>query len=337
MQYYSRIDKRFKTLSDMPTMLLTLIICLSCWTAGYVYSTGFPVTENNSVLPLWGILCDFFSNKTIAYVLGLFLFVIPAYVMQRMSDIEMLIRERTRLPFMFFMLLVSTNAGLLPFSEVNIVLICLVFTIYELFNSYQLPEATGKMFNAGVYLGIAGLFIPQILWFIPFLWVGMYQFRSIDVKSFLASLAGVTMIYWLLLAWCTFKQDFSFFISLFLSVADFKIFSVSALFQYYYIGFAVVLLLFILAFFHIKMSGLNNSVRVRRMLYFLLNMSVWALIMILLYGDNIDSFLSVLYLPVSVLATYFIENIRYRFRFILYYSILILCCLTFIIRVWNIL
>ena len=335
MQYYHRIDKRRKSLSDMPTMLLTFAVCLSCWIAGYVYSIGLPVTENTSVLPFWGVLCRFFSNKAIAYSTGLFLFILPAYIMQRISDIEMLISERTRLPFMLFIMFVSTNTGLLPFGEVNIVLICIVFIIYELFNSYQLPEATGKMFNAGVYLGFASLFLPQILWFIPFICIGMYQFRSISIKSLMALLTGVTIIYWLLLAWCMLKQDFSLFHSLFSSVTGFKVFSISSLFQYYNIGFAVFLVLLTLAFFHIKMGGFNNSVRVRQMLYFLLNMSVWALIMIILYSDNSDLFLALLYLPASVLVANFIEKIRYRFRFVLYYSILILCCLTYIIRIWN--
>ncbi|HCC52247.1 MAG TPA: hypothetical protein DEQ30_09470, partial [Porphyromonadaceae bacterium] len=78
---------------------------------------------------------------------------------------------------MLFLLLMSTNAGLIPVKEVSIVLLCLVFAIYELFYSYQSPELTGKFFNIGVLVGIAGLFMPQIVWLMPLFWIGMYQFR----------------------------------------------------------------------------------------------------------------------------------------------------------------
>ena len=334
MRYLST-NKRIRALSDLPSVLLTLAVCLMCWIAGYVYSTGFPLVGYSAVLPLWGVLCKLFVNKICVYLAGLLIIIIVAFAMQRISDRHMLIRERTRLPFILFILLVSTNSGLLPFKEVTIVLLCLVFMIYELFDSYQSPEETGMLFNAGVLVGIAGLFMPQVLWLIPLLWIGMYQFRSLSFRSFAASLMGVLIIYWFVLAWCIWKHDFSTFSSLFSSIMSFDIISPATLFQYYRIGFAGVVLLLVMSFFHIKSDALSNSVRVRMMLSFLLNMSTWSLIKILLYGNNVDSFFALLYLPVSVLAAYFFENIRYYFRFSLYYSMLILWSVSFIIQLWN--
>jgi len=331
---YRSTDRKIKTLLGLPSVLLTFSVCLLCWISGYIYSVGFPITDDNSILPLWGMLCNILSNKIVVYVAGLLLLILSAFVMQRISDIEMLIRERTRLPFMLIVILVSTNAGLIPVKEVSVVMICLVFVIHELFRSYQLPEAAGSFFNAGLLIGIASMFMPQVLWFIPLLWTGMYQFRSLSYKSFMASLVGVLIIYWFLLAWCVWKHDFSMFSSLFSSLAEIELFS-NYILQYYQIGFAGVVLLFILASFHIKMDAFNNSVRVRQMLSFLLNMSVWSLALLFLYGNDTDLFMAILYFPVSVLIAYFFENIRYRIRFVLYYSALILWVFSFIMRVWN--
>ena len=169
-------------------MLLTIMVCMLCWITGYFFSIGFPLSVYSSVLPLWGLLYKFFSNDLIVYPAGFLLIVLIAFVMQRICDRDMLTPERTRLPFLLFILLVSTNSALLPFNEVSIVILCLAFMIHELSVSYQSPEATGKFFNAGVFVGVSGLLVPQVLWVIPLLWIGMYQFRSLSLKSFAASL-----------------------------------------------------------------------------------------------------------------------------------------------------
>ena len=334
MRYSLNTYRRRGALSDWPSMSLTFVACLSCWVTGYIYSVGFPIDEGNVVLPLWSALCNALSNRVVVYIFGLLLFLLVAYVMQRISDIEMFIHERTRLPFMIFILLISTNVGLIPAGATTIALLCFVSIIYQLFNSYQQPESTGAIFNAGVMAGVACLFIPQALWFVPLLWIGMYKFRSINLRSLLASLVGFLIIYWFVLAWCIWKHDFSMFTSLFSTLLDFSVLYVDV--HYYHIGSVGVVLLLIMAFFHVKMDSFNNSVRVRQMFSFLLNMSVWSLFLILLYGRHSDFFLAIMYLSSSVLIAYFFENINYRIRFLLYYSMLALWVVSFIMRVWNI-
>ena len=153
MGYYLNANRRRVTLSDPTTMLFTFAACILCWVTGYIFSVGFPISESDVVLHLWGGVSKSLSNKAIVYIIGLLLFILTAYIMQRISDIEMFIHERTRLPFMIFIILISTNAELIPIGGATIVLLCFVAMIYQLFNSYQDPEAVGVLFNAGVFLG----------------------------------------------------------------------------------------------------------------------------------------------------------------------------------------
>jgi hypothetical protein len=198
-----------------------------------------------------------------------------------------------------------------------------------------MPEATGKLFNAGVLIGVSGLFLPQVLWFIPLIWIGMYRFHSLSYRSFFASLIGILVIYWLVLAWCVWTADFSMFTSLFLSLADFKFFSIFMSFRFYHVGFILIVLLLFPALIHITTDAINNRVRVRQILSFLIMMSIASLFLIFIYGDAEDSFVAVLYLPVSVLLAYFFENITMRFRFLLYYFVLLICAFSFILRIWS--
>jgi hypothetical protein len=331
MKRYRSTDKRMKSLSDWPSMLLTFTVCLLCWGMCYRYSVGFPLERDPGTIPLWILVGRLFNHQTGACLAGMFIILLVAYLMQRISDIKMLIRERTRLPFMLFLLFISTNAGLLPVREVAFALLCLVFAIHELFYAYQSPELKGKFFNIGVLVGVAGLFMPQIVWFIPLFWIGMYQIRSLNFMSFMASIAGLFVICWFVLAWCVWKHDFLIFLSLYNGLTDFKLLPVDI---YDPAKSIVVLIVLVMAFFHTKMDAFNNSVRVRQMLSFLLNMIIWTFILILLYGKDTDSFLAVIYLPSSVVMAYFLENIRRTFRFVLYYFMLLACLASFLICVW---
>jgi hypothetical protein len=313
---------------------MTFAVCLSCWIAGYLFSAGFPLEVGDVVLPLWGVLCKLSGNKLLAYIIGFVAVVLVAFVIQRISDREVLISERTRLPFVLFVLLVSTNPGLLSLRAITIVLLLLVFMVFELFNSYQSPESTGKLFNAGVLIGASVLLVPQIFWLVPVLWIGMYQFRCLNLKSLAATVIGIMIVYWFVLAWCVYIDDFSMFTSLYLSITGFNIISISLL-QPYHTGLVAVVLLLIMAYVYIKSDTLSNSVRVRMMLSFLLNMAVWLVILMLLFSNEIDMFFAVLCVPVSILSAYFFENIRYRYRFGLYYSMLVLWGVSFILRLWN--
>ncbi|MDR2681009.1 MAG: hypothetical protein LBC47_09395 [Tannerella sp.] len=332
---YRVTDKQLRSLSDSRlSMMLTVAACLLCWVLCYEYSTGFSSETDDTTMPLWALAGRFFNNRLFAYSAGLFMAVTVSCVIQRVCDMEMLIGKRTRLPFMLLLLLISTNVEVLPVKEVTIVSVCLVFALYGFFKSYQSPEATGIFFNMGVLTGFAGLFMPQILWFIPLLWMGMYRFRSLKLRSFMALLTGVFIVYWIVSAWCMWKHDYDMFVSLYKGLANFKILSAET-FQYYRTGLYVFILLFILSFFHVRMNVPNSGVRIRRTLSFLLDMSVWLLILILLYGEDSDSLRMLLYIPSSVLIAYFLENIRRRLRFVLYYLMLLSWLASFMLRLWN--
>jgi len=334
MSYQLRTDRRKRTLSDWPNVIITITAGLLCWGLGYYHSLGYPLTVNDVVLPFWEKVCAWPVPRVVYYVAGLLFIVLIAFVIQRISDIERLIEERTRLAFLFFFMLMSTQTGLPALSATTIVLVCLVFMLYELFKAYQLPEATGTLFNVGVLIGFAGLWMPQVLWLTPLIWIGMYQFQALTTRSLIASLIGILITYWFVLAWCIWAHDFLIFKSLYSSLTDFDFFSIIRSFRYHHLGFILIVFLLFAAFFHLKTDAISNRVRVRILLSFLLNMSLWVLGLISVFGRSTDSFLAVLFLPVSVLMAYFFESMHKRIRFVLYYFVLLLSVLSFLLRLW---
>ncbi|MDR3246922.1 MAG: hypothetical protein LBT50_10910 [Prevotellaceae bacterium] len=322
MNYYST-EKRNRVLPEKPAMAITFVICLICWGISYFHSEGLPISSKILIY------------KEIAYIVGLLAVLTVGFVIQRINDLEMFVRERTRLPFMLFLLFFSTNAGLLPASEATIVIVCMVAFLYELFKSYQIPEATIRFFNASVYLGFAGLFVPQILFFVPLMWVGMYHFRVLELKSFLASLTGVMTVYWILLAWCVWTGDFSIYTGCYKELIHFNFFSVKSLFQYHGLALSGILILTVISCFYVKIDSFSNNVRTRMMLSFLINISVLSVILIFLYGDKADILQAVLYLSDAVLIAYFFTTAKIRAKLVLYYFMLILLLFSFISSLWS--
>lgn len=335
MSYYRNLERRKNTLSGWPHVIATVFICLSCRVMGYFYSSGFPLEADEAVMPFWGSLIKWLNSKEKVYILGVLILLLISFLIQRINDMEMLIRERTRLVFVIFFLFSSTNIGIIPFNNVTVVLLCLVLMIYELFKTFHLPEATGRLFNAGVYIGLASLFLPQALWFIPLLWIGMYQLLSFTLRSFAASLLGMLTVYWLALTWCVWKHDYSIFTMLYHSMTDFQLFSVFLSIRYFHIGFAMIALMMIPIFLNIKIDAINNRLRIRQMLSFLLNMAIWSIVLLCFYGGSAGAFFIIFYLPFAVLMAYFLENMRKPFQFLLYYFLLVINVISFALRIWS--
>jgi hypothetical protein len=324
-QYYYKTERRNKWLSEKPITIITFVICLICWGINCFYSTEFPTNSINKIL----------KNKEIAYTIGLLAVLMIGFGIQRINDIEMFTGKRTPWPFTFFFLFFSTNVDLQPLSKAIIVLFCFVAFLYEMFKSYQMPEATINFFNASVYLGFASLFVPQILFFVLLMWNGMYNFRALELKGFLASLIGVMTIYWILLAWCVWMHDFSVYTQWFNELININFFPLKSLLQYHKPVLPCVLILTIISCFYIKMESSGNSVHIRMIQSFLINFSILSVILIFLYGDQVDLFQEVLYLPASMLIAHFFKTVKHRIMFILYYLILILLLFSFITNVWN--
>ncbi|MDR2471936.1 MAG: DUF6427 family protein [Tannerella sp.] len=325
------VHKKRKSLSGKPTIVLTFFACLACWLTSYFYLVGFPASAGTAVYPLWNLMLDFPANPTVAYLLGVILSITIAFVIQHINDTDMIVGERTNLPFTLFSLMAAAAYGMHPFNEASIALLLLVLAVNSLFKSYQKPESTGSMFNAGVYIAVASLFVPRMLWFILLLWMGMYRFSMFNIKTFAASLTGVGSTFLLLFTVCLMIDDCSIATSLFSSLIDFEVYT----FEMYHIGLSAVILLTIIAFLFISADAFNNSVRVRQMRFFMANMTFFIGLMIVLYKNDYDTFSAALFIPSSILIACFIESLRFYMRFIAYYLFITFGLLFYFYGLWN--
>lgn len=325
-----------KSISNPITVLITVGICLGCWFIGYLESVGLPLEPDANATPIWCSICLLLADKdVIVYVSGCGLLFFTSFLVQRGSFLLLILKGKTLLPFLFYLLLNSTNASSFPIQSTSFALLFLLAAIFELFNSYQKLVNIGRIFNATMFIAIGSLFWVYLLWFIPLFWFGLYRFRLLNVKSFLASFLGFFTTYWFVLAWCVWEHDYSFLVIPARSLAN-----IDLIFLNENIQIGRLIPFFIIMFILIAIVAFNkieNTLRTRHYLSFLLVFCVYSFSLIFLYGQDIANILSIFYVPTSVLMSYFFSNKRGFITYLIYYGMLMVLVILFVLRLWNIL
>ncbi|GHU67167.1 hypothetical protein FACS189413_01460 [Bacteroidia bacterium] len=118
-----------------------------------------------------------------------------------------LIRQQTVLPAFFYLLFVGSNP--LYFNDIRacivalFVLICLFFLV----RTYQNPQSQREAFNIALSLSAGAWYWPPLLVLFPLFWYGMHRMRSLNAKTFLASLLGLIFVAMIVFTWVLYCKD----------------------------------------------------------------------------------------------------------------------------------
>ena len=320
---YSRRHNLFGT----TTFVVVLLACIGCWIASYLNSVGYPVYGEVTATPLWNAICQVLPGKAFTYGIGMLLMFGGAFLLHRANYILVLIREKTLLPFLFYVLF--------PLKSTSLGVFCLILAIYQLFTSYHDPEAKSNAYNAALLIGVGSLLWVHILWFLPLFWMGMYNFRTLNIRTFLASLLGIGTIYWFLLGWCVWFRDFTPFTIPFAALFKIRFLISQELGLLDWIGILWMALLTTVSAINIITHEFEDVLRTRQFLSFLIAMSVWAFALYLLYEQVSEEFLETACIPASILIADFFTVMRGKVIFWTFYSTIVLYITLLVLRLWN--
>ncbi|MDR1161850.1 MAG: hypothetical protein LBK45_05870 [Tannerellaceae bacterium] len=321
---------------DTPaTYFLLLAASLVCWIVGYVFSVGYPVYGDASSTPLWDTVCSLLPDKGVTYLIGLLLMVGGAFLIHRANYILVIIREKTFLPFLIYILLVSSNPAFFPLKSTSAGVFCLILAMYQLFISYHDERATDKAFNAALFIGAGSLFWVHILWFFPLFWLGMYNFKALSIRTFLASLIGLSTVYWFLLFWSFLRWDFTFFTVPFSALGKVGFLQVTGIELIDWVIIIYLAVLTLIAALYIITHGYDDNIRTRQYLFFLILFAIMSFGLFFLYEQSSDEFLGIAYMPVSILLTHFFTVKKGRSRYRGFYLSFVVYIVLSFIRLWN--
>ena len=163
----------------------------------------------------------------------------------------------------------------------------------------------------------------------------LYNFRTLNIRTFLASLLGIGTIYWFLLGWCVWFRDFTPFTIPFAALFKIRFLISQELGLLDWIGILWMALLTTVSAINIITHEFEDVLRTRQFLSFLIAMSVWAFALYLLYEQVSEEFLETACIPASILIAHFFTVMRGKVIFWTFYSTIVLYITLLVLRLWN--
>ncbi len=193
------------------------------------------------------------------------LLFVSVMMMVELNNSNALIRIYSRMVSCSF--LVMTTMSLFLFQTTDVAVVQITFIAFLLFQlrSYQDPNATGRTFYAFCALGIASVVFPQILLFLPALWIVMATYiQNFSPRTFLSSIIGVVAPYWFVAAWLIYTGKYTWLGTHFISILQFGTpFYLVDIKPQEWLTFAFVLLCALVGSIHFLMYSYQDRIRIR--------------------------------------------------------------------------
>ena len=115
------------------------------------------------------------------------------------------------LPGVFYGLLMSLMPDFLPLSSILIGNTFLILAIYNLFDAYKNNYVAGRIFDAGLLLGVASLFHFSFIFLIVWGIIGLGILRGVRFKEFFMFLIGLIVPIFLVATYCFWTNNLKAF------------------------------------------------------------------------------------------------------------------------------
>ena len=254
-----------------------------------------------------------------------------AIFMLYLSQTFVIIRQRSLLPAFFFLLLTGTNTTLFFDPLGSTAALIVTFCFFFLFSTYQNPNSQKEILNLAVLIGIVSLFWFPVLFLFPLFWYGMYKFKSLNFRTFFASLTGIIIVYLFLFSWSMYKDDLTIFSNRF---PDFR-----SLwnFQFFYLNLkdwlitGVLFILLMLSGINIFMAGISEKIRTITTLRYLYAFALLIFVLFFIHMQKESEWILILYIPCSYLfAHYFTLSSNRWISWLFFFTILFFVSMFFI-------
>lgn len=229
-------------------------------------------------------------------------------------------------------------AGSLSMSPQAIaVSLCLIFSYFILFRSYQDKNAPGVVFYAFAMIGVASLMFIQVLFFVPMMWIMLYtHVFAGTTRSFLASILGILLPYWFVVAYCIYTSHLDDMVLHITSIAQFgDPFSTETLTLHHYITFAIVLFLFLIGTIHFYRNSYKDKIRTRMFLEIFIIMGACAALFVVLQPQHYDVLIGIMIVNTAPLIAHFMALTSTRMTNWAFFLIVVVVLIATFYNIWT--
>ncbi len=231
--------------------------------------------------------------------------------------------KSTWLPTLFFGFFCLVFREQLSISSSLVANLFLILSFNFLFRAHGKERALPEILNTGMALGLATLFDPQVIFFLPVTVFGMYAFKPGRPLDILQLLLGITLP-WYFLAALNYAFDWGLSLQVYWQqrIAQFIAPDWSSDTNKL-IFFGLLAVLFGYIFLQVQQSFFRNTIRVRKYQQFMLLYFLSSLIVGLISTKPFAQTLIYLAAPLSVyMSFYFLTDKKKYFREFVFYLFL---------------
>jgi len=178
------------------TLTATSIIAVAVW-AIHAFLTQIPV-DAAADTPLWGNVPLPLGHTLMSMSLALAACGFATFLAANLNDKFILLRVTSRTLSSLLLCLLTATASMHLIGSPHLILICCLLSYFPLFSSYQRGEHAVAPFLSALCLSLASLLHPHLVLLLPLLWIHLIQLRAFSARSFMATLMGLLVPWWML-------------------------------------------------------------------------------------------------------------------------------------------
>lgn len=267
-------------------------------------------------------------------LLSLLLCGATGYFLIVLNNMFALIRMRASVQTAIYFLLVTVCPTLHQLHAGNVAAAALLASFFFLFRSYQQMQPSSMLFHTFVCLGVGSLLFPPLIYLVPVYWIGSYMFQSLTPRSFFATIVGLLLPYWFLFGYAAWKQQWTLFTQI---VAQWQpMGDTTKILQPWEIGtLGYLAMLFVVSASHCLLASLDDKLRTRAYLQFLILLNVVLFAGILFFPAFCACWIALLLIGVSILAGHLFVLTHSKISNLFFICAMAGLVLLFVYNIWK--
>jgi hypothetical protein len=156
----------------------------------------FPFDYSSDQMPLFSLVYNFLQkNQALSDIVSFFMILISAFLINRLNLKFILIPERSYLPSIFYVLLVSSFYKTQTLNPALFSSFFLLLAVERLLDSYKLEHLAYNIFDAALLIGLGSLFHFTVIFFVAYIWAALLILRPFYWREWLYSVLGIIVPY----------------------------------------------------------------------------------------------------------------------------------------------
>ncbi len=199
---------RFIRRYDLLISLLIPVIGILLWYKSFQSPPGVVGFNRDGVMPLYGIIKDLMKDLPFWQVLVSFILVlVNCFLIARISSSFVLFKKGSHLPGIIYLFVISSWKDIQTLHPVHFATLCILISIFYIFNTYQKELEISFTFNASFFLSVASMFYLPSAILLPMIWISIFILQKSDNWRLLLVPSFGFIVPWLFLLSIAFMND----------------------------------------------------------------------------------------------------------------------------------